>query len=70
MRARQPLDGLVPVSDAIRAGQDALAGRGRIVVRYSGTEPLIRVMVEAETPEEVELHTGRLVQVITETLGA
>ncbi len=70
VRARQPLDGVVPVSDAIRAGQDALAGRGRIVVRYSGTEPLIRVMVEAETPEEVELHTGRLVQVITETLGA
>ncbi|MBI3668099.1 MAG: phosphoglucosamine mutase [Acidobacteria bacterium] len=69
VRARVPLEQVPNLGDAIQASEKALAGRGRIVVRYSGTEPLARVMVEAETPEEVELHAGRLAQVISEQLG-
>jgi phosphoglucosamine mutase len=42
--------------------QEALAGRGRVLVRASGTEPLLRVMVEAPSAEEAEAVCGRLVE--------
>jgi phosphoglucosamine mutase len=48
----------------------ALAGRGRVLVRPSGTEPLIRVMVEAPTAEEAEEVTQRLVAVVDGVAGA
>jgi phosphoglucosamine mutase len=52
------------VVDAIEREQTALTGRGRVLVRASGTEPLIRVMVEAPSDEETELVCGRLVYAI------
>jgi len=70
VRARIPFQEIPAIDDVIRSSEQGLAGRGRIVVRYSGTEPLVRVMVEAETAEEVELHAGRLAQAITDHLGA
>jgi len=69
VRARTPFEHLPAVRDAIQAGERTLAGRGRIIVRYSGTEMLARVMVEAETDQEVELHATRLEQVIRAQLG-
>jgi phosphoglucosamine mutase len=47
---------------AVAREQDALAGRGRVLVRASGTEPLLRVMVEAPSAEEAESVCGRLVE--------
>jgi phosphoglucosamine mutase len=52
------------VRAAIEREQSALSGRGRILVRASGTEPLIRVMVEAPTEEETDEVCGRLVQTV------
>lgn len=49
---------------AVEHEHAALAGRGRVLVRPSGTEPLIRVMVEAPTPEEVDRVTDRLVEIV------
>ncbi|MBI3693930.1 MAG: phosphoglucosamine mutase [Acidobacteria bacterium] len=69
VRSRTPLDELPAVREAIHESRQALNSRGRIVVRYSGTEPLVRVMVEAETQEEVETHAERLAQVIQLTIG-
>jgi phosphoglucosamine mutase len=47
---------------AVAREQEALAGRGRVLVRASGTEPLLRVMVEAPSAEEAEAVCGRLVE--------
>lgn len=47
---------------AVEREQEALAGRGRVLVRASGTEPLLRVMVEAPSAEEAEAVCGRLVE--------
>jgi phosphoglucosamine mutase len=47
---------------AVERERDALAGRGRVLVRASGTEPLLRVMVEAPSAEEAEEVCGRLVE--------
>jgi phosphoglucosamine mutase len=54
-----PLDNRA-VQEAIADAQAALAGKGRLVIRKSGTEPLVRIMVEAETSEMVEQWTSAL----------
>jgi len=48
----------------------AWAEAGRVVVRFSGTEPLARVMIEAGTQEEVDKWTGRIADAIRLELGA
>ena len=69
-RALDGLDGAPDVRAAIESEGRALEGRGRVLVRPSGTEPLIRVMVEAPDEEECEAVTARLVDVVQAELGA
>jgi phosphoglucosamine mutase len=52
------------VQDAIEREHSALTGRGRVLVRPSGTEPLIRVMVEAPSEQETDDVCGRLTMVV------
>ena len=54
---------------AVRAEDEALAGRGRVLVRPSGTEPLVRVMVEAPTDAEAEQVCDRLVALVQRELA-
>jgi phosphoglucosamine mutase len=51
------------LSDAVRRAEQELEGRGRVLVRASGTEPLVRIMVEAETEEEARRHAEALSEV-------
>jgi phosphoglucosamine mutase len=48
------------VADVVAAEEARLGPSGRVLVRASGTEPLVRVMVEAPTPEEAEAAAGRI----------
>jgi phosphoglucosamine mutase len=57
------------VTEAIEHEQQALTGRGRVLVRASGTEPLIRVMVEAPGEEETDAVCQRLVAVIERSVA-
>lgn len=57
------------VNSAIAQAEAAMAGLGRILVRASGTEPLIRVMVEAESADVAEHWTSELVRVVQQHLG-
>jgi phosphoglucosamine mutase len=57
------------VADAVKAEDAALAGRGRVLVRPSGTEPLVRVMVEAPTDEEADATCARLVALVQRELA-
>ena len=66
---RGALDGATAVWQAVEAEHDALAGRGRVLVRPSGTEPLVRVMVEAPEEAECEAVAGRLVALVELELG-
>ena len=57
------------VRAAIEREHTALTGRGRVLVRASGTEPLIRVMVEAPSQEETDDVCARLAQVVERSFG-
>jgi phosphoglucosamine mutase len=57
------------VWEAVEREEAALEGRGRVLVRSSGTEPLVRVMVEAPTDEECEQVCARLVGVVRHELA-
>lgn len=67
---KPPIEEVPAIADAVDRSRHELNGRGRVVVRYSGTEPLARVMVEAETQAMVNEHTRRLVELFQQELGA
>ncbi len=69
VRDRGALEHAAAVADAVRAADAALAGRGRVLVRPSGTEPLVRVMVEAPTDDEADAVCAELVALVERELA-
>ncbi len=69
VRDREALHGSETVTAAIGAADEALSGRGRVLVRPSGTEPLVRVMVEAPTDAEAREVCDRLVDLVERELA-
>jgi phosphoglucosamine mutase len=69
VRDRGALEHADTVAAAVRAADEALSGRGRVLVRPSGTEPLVRVMVEAPTDEEAEQVCSGLVALVERELA-
>jgi phosphoglucosamine mutase len=65
-----PFGDLQGIRDAISLAERELNGSGRVVVRYSGTESLARVMIEAESKETTERLAEGIAHAIRETLGA
>jgi len=57
------------VKVVIEEVEKEMNGNGRVLVRPSGTEPLVRVMVEAQTQEECETYVTRIVEVVKEEMG-
>jgi phosphoglucosamine mutase len=70
VREKVPFAQVPSVLAAITAAQRELDGNGRIVVRYSGTEALARVMVEAESEEKMKAVTAAIAAEIQKALGA
>ena len=64
VRVADKATAMAAVSDAAGDENTALDGRGRVLVRASGTEQLVRVMVEAPTAEECDAVCGRLVGLV------
>jgi phosphoglucosamine mutase len=69
VRERGALASATDVNEAVSTAGKALEGRGRVLVRASGTEPLVRVMVEAPTDDEAEEVCGRLAALVELRLG-
>ncbi|MBI3933903.1 MAG: phosphoglucosamine mutase [Acidobacteria bacterium] len=70
VREKIPLAELPALTEQIRSSEQSLGSAGRIVVRYSGTEPVVRVMVEAETEALMEFHAAAIVRAIERSIGA
>ena len=69
VKEKSPLETLPEVTRAIAECRGEIGEQGRVVVRYSGTEPLARVMVEAGEAGMVEYHAARIAQAIDSALG-
>ena len=70
VRSKPPLDTLPAVSRALAEAQSALGENGRVVLRYSGTEQLARVMVEAEHDADVQRFSRSLANALRSSIGA
>jgi phosphoglucosamine mutase len=66
---REAIAGAAPVWEAVERENEGLEGRGRVLLRPSGTEPLVRVMVEAPTAEEAEGTAERLADLVRAELA-
>ncbi|HTM50520.1 MAG TPA: phosphoglucosamine mutase [Bryobacteraceae bacterium] len=69
IREKKSLSELPSVAREMRECQEALGATGRVLVRFSGTEPLARVMVEAADPKQVEEFTTRIAGAIEREIG-
>jgi phosphoglucosamine mutase len=70
VKTKPDLESLPEVSQALKQAERALGDSGRVVLRYSGTEPLARVMVEAEREDDVQRWTDALAGALRSTIGA
>jgi phosphoglucosamine mutase len=70
VRDRDAVDGAAAVWDAVEREGAALDGRGRVLVRPSGTEPVVRVMVESDDEAEAEAVCARLAELVVRELGS
>jgi phosphoglucosamine mutase len=69
VRDKVPFESVPEIKRAIEAAERELDGNGRVVVRYSGTEALARVMVEAESEERMQALTAGIAGEIQKALG-
>jgi phosphoglucosamine mutase len=67
---RPDLDHAPAVANAVDAAQARLGDEGRVLVRASGTEPVVRVMVEAATAEVANAEVAGLVAVVEQAFGS
>jgi phosphoglucosamine mutase len=70
VREKKLLETIPAVVEAIRAAEAELKDTGRVVIRYSGTEALARVMIEAESEEAMRRHAEAIAAAIRSELGA
>lgn len=69
VREKRPLESIPAVKARIREAEEELTDSGRVVIRYSGTEALARVMIEAESEEAMRRHAEAIADAIRVELG-
>ncbi len=69
VREKRPLESIPSIAETIRAAENELADSGRVVIRYSGTEALARVMIEAEDEPTMRHHADTIANAIRAELG-
>ena len=69
VRERKDLSSVPLVADAMKRVEDRLSGFGRLLVRYSGTEPLLRIMIEGKDQQEIQDWAGEIAGVVKRELG-
>jgi phosphoglucosamine mutase len=70
VREKRPFADLGSVQAAVGEVEKELANRGRLLLRYSGTEPLARVMIEGESQHQIEAYAERIAAAIRQEIGA
>ena len=70
VREKPPLETIAGLAGRLKQVEASLDGRGRVLVRYSGTEPLARVMLEGENREQIESLARELAGIIKGAIGS
>ncbi|HEX16045.1 MAG TPA: phosphoglucosamine mutase [Deltaproteobacteria bacterium] len=69
VREKRPFNEVPGLMEEMAGIQERLQGRGRLLVRYSGTEPVLRIMVEGEDLEEITAMADGLVEIVQKEIG-
>ncbi|MCS7063758.1 MAG: phosphoglucosamine mutase [Methylacidiphilales bacterium] len=69
VREKPPLESIPEITQALREAEKALGNQGRVLLRYSGTEPKIRLLVEAKNADQVSYISNHILQPIKSVLG-
>jgi phosphoglucosamine mutase len=69
VRERVAIETVPAIQHAIANVESALAGRGRVLVRYSGTEPLLRIMIEGEDNKSVQAWAEEIAAAVRDNLA-
>jgi phosphoglucosamine mutase len=69
VREKQPFEQIPAIAEAARQTENDLHGKGRLLLRYSGTENLARVMIEGENQTAIEAQAHRLAEIIQQSLN-
>jgi phosphoglucosamine mutase len=69
VRDKRPVDSVPEIAAAMARVEAAQGGRGRLLVRYSGTEPLLRVMIEGEDQASVQAWAEEIAEAVRLTLA-
>jgi phosphoglucosamine mutase len=69
VRTKKDLSTVAPVRDAMTRVEEKLAGSGRLLVRYSGTEPLLRIMIEGKNQQEIQAWAAEIARAVRQELG-
>ena len=70
VREKKPFEKILAVQELARRVEHQLGDRGRLLLRYSGTEPLARIMIEGETESEINGYARQLAEAIRAELGS
>jgi phosphoglucosamine mutase len=69
VQLKKDLSTVPAVADAMANVEEKLAGHGRLLVRYSGTEPLLRIMIEGKDQQEIHTWAAEIARVVKQELG-
>ena len=67
---KRPIEAIPQVAELVAAAEASLNGAGRVLLRYSGTEPKIRLLIEGRDGEEINRHADCIIRRIAEEIGA
>jgi phosphoglucosamine mutase len=70
VKRKPPLEELPAVMKLVDETEQQLSGKGRVLLRYSGTEPKIRLLIEGREPDEIDRQANRIAEAIEEAIGA
>ncbi len=69
VKSKPEIDTIPEIVETIKQAENDLNGKGRVLVRYSGTQPMLRVMVEAETNEDTDKYCNMIADVVRNSIG-
>ena len=69
VRAKVELASVPAVAEAIARVEARVAGHGRLLIRYSGTEPLLRVMLEGKDEQEIRTWAQEIIDTVKKEIG-